>query len=120
MEEWQFDEEESEIIEYGIEVADKNSDGSFYISGQFLPHKLAEGIIPICLNTPHNAQHIKSGYNGFLFSNRAEIGGIVNRLEKMDKEDLVMIGNNAREIVRKFTKEGFLSKWKALLKRIII
>jgi len=32
----------------------------------------------------------------------------------------VMIGNNAREIVRKFTKEGFLSKWKALLKRIII
>lgn len=120
IEEWQFDEEESEIIEYGIDAFSKSSDGSFYISGQLPLYKLAEGTIPICPNTPYNAQYIKNSYNGFLFNNREEIGGIVSRLERMDKEDLIMIGNNAKEILKKFSKANFFSKWKSLFKRIII
>ena len=116
---WEFEEGEAIVIENSAESYEMPYK-PYHISNILPLTYMNNGIFPVVLKTPYTNSIITNGLNGFLYSNEGELSMIINKLSKMDKDDLSTIGENARKLVKqRFPKEPFLESWKKLLRSII-
>ena len=119
MEHWEFFEDESVIIENSIDHHEMIYK-PYHVSNILPLSHMINGIIPVVLKTPYTKSIITQGLNGFFYSDERELSGIINKLTKMDKEDLRTIGENSRKLAKEqFPKDKFLESWKNLLRSLI-
>ena len=120
MDSWEFDGNEGVVIENTADSIKIDKTEKYYISNNLPIAQMANSICPIVFKTSYTSSIITHGVNGFLYSDKSELSFIINRLQKMDSEDLSTIGKNAKKLIlERFTKEKFLDSWKKLIRGII-
>lgn len=121
MDMWNFSEENSVVIENGLNnQSPLTHDKPYFISTHIPMNHMLGGICPIILKSEYTKSKITNGLNGFLYSDSSELGNIINHITKMDKEDIAQIGQNARNLILShFKNDNFLINWKNLLRSII-
>jgi len=106
------------IIENAYSGLKFKADKPYYASNNLPIAHMYNKIIPIVLENKYTSKYIFHGHNGFLFKSDVDLSAIVNRLDKMDKEDRDQIGQNAWQTANKFTQEKYLSDWRKLYENI--
>ena len=92
----------------------------YYIGVNIPVKQMSMGICPVVYDTPYVRKYIQPAQNGFIYRNQSEIAQIVNKLNLMDKQDVQIIGQNAKITAEKFfTKGQFNTSWKILLEDLI-
>lgn len=121
-EQWDFDEDEYELIRPCCVEKPKiklnSEEVPYYISGGLPIAQMSWGLCPVVLKNPYT-EGIVAGVNGFYYDNRG-IDHMAAKLNAMDKEDIKVIGANAKVFAEThFPKKDFLDSWKTLIERII-
>lgn len=120
-EQWDFDEDEYELIRPCCveKPKTKENDLPYYISGGLPIGQMSWGLCPVVLKNPYT-EGIVAGVNGFHYNGERELHRIANKLNSMDREDIEAIGENAKIFAQTyFPKQDFLDSWKTLIERII-
>lgn len=116
---WGFSPKDSTVIKLGYE-SDVINEGIIFAEDEVPVKEIVEGALPVVKKSMYFLSIFKEFENCFMFSSENEKKYVYAKISNMEKQDLLTIQNNAKNLMGElFPKESFVKSWKEIILGIL-